>query len=129
MSATTQPTNSMDTSSTKAAGRGSGGDNGTIPGTAAMTPGGPTRGTAGPVPGTAAARTGGASRTQHKLMLQKDQLETEEQAAVSGAAAGSPAIKFAKEIERIDREYATVARFHDPLGRALARVAAVPPPN
>ncbi|ORZ38079.1 hypothetical protein BCR44DRAFT_41493 [Catenaria anguillulae PL171] len=76
---------------------------------------GPTKGTAGPLP----TQSGGfLSRTQQKLMLQKDQLETQE---ASGPSAGSAAVKFAKEIERIDREFNTVVRFHDPLGLALER--------
>ncbi|KAI9148540.1 hypothetical protein H9P43_010138 [Blastocladiella emersonii ATCC 22665] len=78
---------------------------------------GVSRGTAGPVPG-----ANGISRTQQKLMLQKDQLETQE--AAVGASTGNAAVKFAKEIERIDREFATVERFHDPLAQAQRRVQA-----
>ncbi|KAJ3359701.1 hypothetical protein GGF32_009046 [Allomyces javanicus] len=70
------------------------------------------------------AAISGMTRTQQKLMLQKDQLETQEAGALNGPSAGSAAVKFAKEIERIDREYDTVARFHDPLGAALARLTA-----
>jgi hypothetical protein len=60
------------------------------------------------------------SRTQQKVLLQKDQLETLENSGPSGSS-GSDAVKFAKEIERITREYDTIVRFHDPIGAAQLR--------
>ncbi len=64
------------------------------------------------------------SRTQRKILLQRQSVPDEETASQKDGDVSSQQ-RVKKEIDKVNREYANVLRFRDPIGDAVRRLQAV----